>query len=215
MAMMTIGDPPTRRSPPMAHDNDRGLADAVSRAEWLRAHERAERTAERLADRLVACIRAGGRILTCGNGGSMCDAMHFAEELSGRYRKDRRALPAQAMSDPAHLTCAANDWGFDKVFARGVEAWGHPGDTLIVFSTSGNSPNLLAAAAAAKALEMDVLGLLGGDGGPLKALCDLSLVVPGATPDRIQEVHMTAVHLIVERIERELFPENYSDDSTG
>src|SRR5678816_1058571 len=113
----------------MAHDIDRGLADAVSRAEWLRAHERAERTAERLAGRLVACIRAGGRILTCGNGGSMCDAMHFAEELSGPYRKDRRALPAQAMSDPAHLTCAANDWGFDKVFARGVEAWGRRGDT--------------------------------------------------------------------------------------
>ena len=213
--MMPIGDPPTHRSLSMANDIDRGLADAVSCAEWLRAHERAERTTEGLAGRLVACIRAGGRILTCGNGGSMCDAMHFAEELSGRYRKDRRALPAQAMSDPAHLTCAANDWGFDKVFARGVEAWGKRGDALIVFSTSGNSPNLLAAAAAAKALGMDVLGLLGGDGGPLKPLCDLSLVVPGSTPDRIQEVHMTAVHLIVEQIERQLFPENYRDDSTG
>jgi D-sedoheptulose 7-phosphate isomerase len=196
----------------MPHDIDRGLADAVSRAEWLRAHERAERTAERLAAGLVACIRAGGRILACGNGGSMCDAMHFAEELSGRYRNDRRALPAQAMSDPAHLTCAANDWGFDKVFARGVEAWGRRGDALILFSTSGNSPNLLAAAAAAKAIGMDVFGLLGGDGGPLQPLCDLSLVVPGTTPDRIQEVHMTAVHLIVEQIERELFPENYHND---
>ena len=199
----------------MGNDIDRGLADAVSRAEWLRAHERAERTAERLAARLVACLRAGGRILTCGNGGSMCDAMHFAEELSGRYRRDRRALPAQAMSDPAHLTCAANDWGFDNVFARGVQAWGHRGDALIVFSTSGSSPNLVAAAAAAKALGMDVLGLLGGDGGPLKPLCDLSLVVPGTTPDRIQEVHITAVHLIVEQIERQLFPENYPDDSSG
>ena len=199
----------------MANDIDRGLADAVSRAEWLRAHERAERTVERVAGRLVGCLRAGGRILTCGNGGSMCDAMHFAEELSGRYRKDRRALPAQAMSDPAHLTCAANDWGFDTVFARGVEAWGRRGDTLIVFSTSGNSPNLLAAAVAAKALGMDVVGLLGGDGGQLKPLCDLSLVVSGTTPDRIQEVHMTAVHLIVEQIERQLCPENYHDDSTG
>jgi len=196
----------------MPNDIARGLADAVSRTEWLRAHERTEQTVERLAGRLVACFRTGGRILACGNGGSMCDAMHFAEELSGRYRKDRRALPAQAMSDPAHLTCAANDWGFDQVFARGVEAWGHRGDTLIVFSTSGNSPNLLAAAAAAKALGMDVLGLLGGDGGQLKPLCDLSLVVPGPTADRIQEVHMMAVHLIVEQIERELFPENYRND---
>lgn len=208
--MMPIGGTPIHRSLRMANDLDRGLVD-VSRAEWLRAQERAERTAERLAARLFACIRAGGRILTCGNSDSMCDAMHFAEELSGRYRQDRRALPAQAMSDPAHLTCAANDWGFGT--AHGGEAWGHRGDALIAFSTFGNSPNLVAAAAAAKTLDMDVLGLLGG-GGRLKPLCDLSLVVPGTTPDRIQEVHMTAVHLIVEQIERQLFPENYPDDVT-
>src|SRR5438477_2445668 len=94
---------------------------------------------------LVNAFRNGNKVLTCGNGGSMCDAMHFAEELSGRYRKDRAALAAQSISDPAHLTCVANDWGFDRVFARGVEAWGRAGDTLVVFSTSGNSPNLIVA----------------------------------------------------------------------
>jgi len=199
----------------MKNDIDRCLTESLSLIEWLRTNERVERTIERLADRLVACLRAGGRILTCGNGGSMCDAMHFAEELSGRYRKDREALPAQAMSDPAHLTCVANDWGFDRVFARGVEAWGRSGDALIVFSTSGNSPNLLAAANAAKASRIDVLGLLGGDGGPLKRLCDLSLVVPATASDRIQEIHIKVVHLTIERIERQLFPENYGDDPAG
>ena len=191
------------------------LREASTALDALLRNPAALATIEDAAALLIRTFEQRGKVYSCGNGGSMCDAMHFAEELSGPYRKDRRALPAQAMSDPAHLTCAANDWGFDQVFARGVEAWGHRGDTLIVFSTSGNSPNLLAAAAAAKALGMDVLGLLGGDGGQLKPLCDLSLVVPGATPDRIQEVHLTAVHLIVEQIERQLFPENYAEDSAG
>jgi D-sedoheptulose 7-phosphate isomerase len=199
----------------MKNEIDRCLTDSLSLVEWLRTNERVERTIERLADRLVACLRAGGRILTCGNGGSMCDAMHFAEELSGRYRKDRKALPAQAMSDAAHLTCVANDWGFDRVFARGVEAWGRRGDALIVFSTSGNSPNLLAAADAAKAAGMDVFGLLGRDGGRLKPLCDLSLVVPATTSDRIQEIHIKVVHLTIEHIERHLFPENYRDSPSA
>jgi D-sedoheptulose 7-phosphate isomerase len=184
---------------------DGSLEQAQALAEWLRAHERAEHTVERLGERLAACVARGGRIIACGNGGSMCDAMHFAEELSGRYRRDRRAIAAQAISDPGHLTCVANDAGFDQVFARGVEAWGRPGDTLVVFSTSGNSENLVAAARTARGAGLQVLGLLGRDGGRVKDLCDASLVVPGSTSDRIQEVHITVAHLLIEEIERRLF----------
>jgi D-sedoheptulose 7-phosphate isomerase len=184
---------------------DASLEQAEALAAWLRAHERAEHTVERLGERLAACVERGGRIIACGNGGSMCDAMHFAEELSGRYRTDRKAIAAQAISDPGHLTCVANDVGFDQVFARGVEAWGRSGDTLVVFSTSGNSENLVAAAKTARSRGLQVLGLLGRDGGRLEPLCDESLVVPGATSDRIQEVHIKVAHLLIEEIERRLF----------
>jgi D-sedoheptulose 7-phosphate isomerase len=136
----------------------------------------------------------------------MCDAMHFAEELSGRNREDRPALSAQAMSDAGHLTCVANDYGFEQVFARGVEAWARPGDVLILFSTSGQSRNLIRAAEAARVKAVRVFGLLGRDGGQLRELCDLSIVVPGVTSDRIQEVHIKVAHLLIEGIERELFP---------
>ena len=183
---------------------------AASLIGWLRDNERRHRTIEQFSDRLTECLRRGGRILSCGNGGSMCDAMHFAEELSGRYRHDRRAFAAQAMSDPAHLTCVANDFGFDRVFARGVEAWGRPGDALVVFTTSGNSANVIAAAEAARARQIEVLGLLGGDGGRVRDLCDLFVVVPARTSDRVQEIHIKIVHLVIEEIERRLVPENYA-----
>jgi D-sedoheptulose 7-phosphate isomerase len=189
---------------------EQGISEATRLAEWLLAEERAERVIERLGSHLAECLIAGGRILSCGNGGSMCDAMHFAEELSGRYRKDRAALAAQAISDPAHLSCVANDWGFDRVFARGVEAWGRRGDALLAFSTSGNSRNVIAAAETARATGLTVVGLLGRDGGPLKPLCDIAVVVPGTTADRIQEVHIKIVHLVIEQIERQMFPENYT-----
>jgi D-sedoheptulose 7-phosphate isomerase len=194
---------------------DSNLDEASALTEWLRQNEAADRTIQRMAEVATSCLRAGGRILTCGNGGSMCDAMHFAEELSGRYRQDRKALAAQSISDPAHLTCVGNDWGFERVFARGVEAWGRPADTLIVFSTSGNSRNLIEAATSARTAGLTVLGLLGRDGGPLKGLCNLALVVPGTTSDRIQEVHIKVVHLTIEAIERELFPENYSSPASA
>lgn len=186
-------------------DIAKGLADARGLLDWLAAHEQQDHTIARITERLVATLKSGGRILSCGNGGSMCDAMHFAEELSGRYRNDRRALSAQAISDPAHLTCVANDYGFEHVFSRGVEAYARPGDAIIMLSTSGKSANLLRAAEAARARQVTTIGLLGKDGGPLKGLCDLSLVVPGQTSDRIQEIHIKVVHLLIEGIEAALF----------
>lgn len=185
---------------------DRALAEATTLLRWLEDSERESHAIEALGSILAVCLERGGRIITCGNGGSMCDAMHFAEELSGRYRHDRRALAAQAISDPSHLTCVGNDYGFDRVFARGVEAWGRTGDALVVFSTSGNSRNLVAAAEAARTGGLLVIGLLGRDGGLLKALCDHAVVVPGTGSDRIQEIHIKIVHLVIEQIEGRLFP---------
>jgi D-sedoheptulose 7-phosphate isomerase len=161
-------------------------------------------TAARIAaviDRLAACFKAGGKVLICGNGGSACDAAHFAEELTGRFRADRPALPAIACVEPGHLTCVANDYGFEQVFSRWVEALGKPGDVLILLSTSGNSPNIARTAAAARERGLATVALLGKDGGRLRGSCDLELIVPGATSDRIQELHMLILHVLVEGVE--------------
>jgi D-sedoheptulose 7-phosphate isomerase len=184
---------------------DQGLDDAIALATWLRDTERTTGAVTTIASHLAGVLSAGGRVLTCGNGGSLCDAMHFAEEMSGRFRDDRPALAVQAMADPTHMTCVANDYGFEKVFSRGVEAWGKAGDALVVFSTSGKSPNLIAAVDAARKRGLSVVGLLGRDGGALKSACDHVMVVPGTTSDRIQEVHIKVVHLLIELIERQLF----------
>ena len=150
-----------------------------------------------------------GRIFTCGNGGSLCDAIHFAEECTGRFRADRKPLSAIALSDAGHITCTANDFGFDEIFARPIEALGHPGDLLVAISTSGNSANIVRAAEAAKSREMQVFGLLGRDGGVLKHHCDICLIAPGDTADRIQEIHIKVLHILIEHVERLMFPENY------
>jgi len=184
---------------------ERGLDDAIALAAWLRDVERSSGAITTIADHLARCVAGGGRLLTCGNGGSLCDAMHFAEELSGRFRDDRPAIAAQSMGDATHLTCVANDYGFERIFARGVEAWGKAGDALVVFSTSGRSPNLIAAVEVARARGLSVVGLLGRDGGPLRTACDHVIVVPGTTSDRIQEVHIKIVHLLIELIEERLF----------
>jgi len=153
----------------------------------------------------------GGLLMSCGNGGSMCDAMHFAEEWTGRFRKDRAALPAMAFSDPSQLTCIANDFGFDEVFARSVEAYGKKGDLLVAITTSGGSPNILKALELAKKKGITTVGLLGKGGGKAKDLCDISIIVPRATTsDRIQEVHIKVLHITIEAVERALFPANYA-----
>ena len=152
---------------------------------------------------MCQAIAQGGKIISCGNGGSMSDAMHFAEELSGRYRDDRPGLPAISCSDPSHITCVGNDYGFDQVFARFVQALGQSGDCLLAISTSGNSGNVLEAAKAAKSKGMTVIGLTGRGGGALKALCDAAVDVPwNGYADRVQEVHIKVIHAWIDLIER-------------
>ena len=158
---------------------------------------------------MVGSYKNNGRIFSCGNGGSMCDAMHFAEELTGRFRKERAPLPAMAINDASHLTCVSNDYGYDFVFSRYVEAWGNKGDVLLAISTSGNSKNIILAVEAAKKKGMKVVGLLGKGGGQLKDMVDVSLIVDSNVSDRIQEVHIKCIHIFIEGIERNLFPENY------
>ena len=185
------------------------LAEARSLVEWLEEDDPARATIEAMAGEMAAVLRDGGRLLSCGNGGSLCDAMHFAEELSGRYRDDRPALSALALTDPGHMSCVANDYGYERVFARGVEAHGRSGDILLAFTTSGTSPNVLAAMRVARERGLKVFGLLGQGGGDAVGLCDRSLVVPASDTGRIQEIHIKVVHALIELVERELYPANY------
>ncbi|WP_310392016.1 D-sedoheptulose 7-phosphate isomerase [Hymenobacter sp.] len=155
------------------------------------------------AELMATGLRQGGKILTCGNGGSLCDAQHFAEELSGRYRQDRRALAAIALTDASHLTCVANDYGFEFVFSRFVEALGRPGDVLLAISTSGNSPNVLRAAEAARTAGMTVVALTGKGGGQLAGICNVEIRAPHAGyADRIQEIHIKVIHILILLIEK-------------
>lgn len=160
---------------------------------------------ERLIQMILTTYRRKGKLLIAGNGGSLCDAMHFAEEMTGFFRSRRPALPALALADPGHMSCVANDLSYDAVFARGVEAHGQPGDLFIALTTSGNSNNLISAVLTARDRGVKTVAFLGRTGGRLKGMCDLEWVVPIAEyADRIQEVHMTALHIIVERVEKVL-----------
>ena len=151
---------------------------------------------------LVGTLRAGGKVLCAGNGGSAAEAMHLAEELSGRYQRNRRALPGLALcADGTAMTCIANDYGFDQVFARQVEAFGAPGDLLVLFSTSGNSPNLLLAACAARARGMKTLSLLGRGGGALHGAADVELLVPDTAGAHVQESHQVVLHAMLECVD--------------
>lgn len=157
------------------------------------------------AAKMVAAIQSGNKIISCGNGGSHCDAMHFAEELSGRFRGDRKALPALSISDSSHITCVGNDYGFEFIFSRYVEALGNKGDVLLAISTSGNSANILNAAKAAKEKGIVVVALSGKDGGKLANLADINIIVPhDGFADRIQEVHIKAIHILILLIEKHL-----------
>ncbi|ARK10125.1 D-sedoheptulose 7-phosphate isomerase [Fibrivirga algicola] len=157
------------------------------------------------ASLMAKALKGGGKIISCGNGGSHCDAMHFAEELSGRYRGDRRSLAAIAVSDPSHMSCVSNDYGYDFVFSRFVEGLGNEGDVLMGISTSGNSANIIRAVEAARQKGMQVVLLTGKDGGKLANTADVEIRVPHfGFADRIQEVHIKVIHLFILLIERHL-----------
>jgi D-sedoheptulose 7-phosphate isomerase len=159
-------------------------------------------TIHRAAVLMSETLRQGGKIISCGNGGSHCDAMHFAEELSGRYRNDRPALAAIAISDPSHLSCVGNDYGFEYVFSRYLEALGREGDVLLAISTSGNSPNVLRAAETAREKAMKIVALTGKDGGRLASLADVEIRAPHSDfADRAQEIHIKAIHAMIDCIE--------------
>lgn len=154
---------------------------------------------------MVQALKNGGKIISCGNGGSMCDAMHFAEELSGRYRDDRPAISAVSISDPSHITCVGNDYGFDYIFSRYVEANGRASDVLLGISTSGNSKNVIEAVIAAKKAGMKVVILSGKDGGKLKDLADIEIRAPFSKyADRAQEIHIKVIHSLIDFIENHL-----------
>lgn len=175
---------------------------------FIKEEEKRKET-EKVAKVLAEVFNNGNKVLICGNGGSNCDALHFAEEFTGRFRGDRKALPAIAISESSHITCVGNDYGFDYVFSRGVEAYGKSGDMFIGISTSGNSGNVIKAVEAAKKIGMKTCVLLGKDGGKLKGMCDYEFIIPGKTSDRVQEIHMMILHIIIEGVERIMFPENY------
>lgn len=164
---------------------------------------------EKAATLLARCFREGNKVIIAGNGGSLCDASHFAEELTGFFRGFRPALPAIALTEPGHITCTANDYGFEHIFSRGVEAYGKPGDIFIGLTTSGNSPNIVKAFETAKQQDLHTIAFLGKKGGKLKGVADLEMIVESFnTSDRIQEVHMAAIHLIIQLLEQQLYPAN-------
>ncbi|MCE5293395.1 MAG: SIS domain-containing protein [Chlamydiales bacterium] len=184
---------------------EQSLSDAILAIQQLK-DEHNMLFIQQAAHMIATCFVNGHKLILAGNGGSLCDASHFAEELTGLFREKRRALPAIVLSEPGHLTCVGNDLGYEKVFSRGVEAFGKKGDVFIGLTTSGNSSNIIHAFTRAKDLGLQTIAFLGKDGGQLKGVADLELIISGFTySDRIQEAHMTAIHIIIELMERELF----------
>lgn len=172
--------------------------------EFISDPENLERV-KKAGDLMVSAVKSGNKIISCGNGGSMCDAMHFAEEMTGRFRDERKALPAIAISDASHITCTGNDYGFDYVFSRYVDALGNKGDVLLALSTSGNSKNILNAIDSAKKKRMKVVGLTGKDGGKMAELCDVEIRSPKSRySDRVQEIHIKVIHSLIDYIEKNL-----------
>lgn len=187
----------------------REAADALAR---LRENEVTLSNIELAAETLLQAFANGNRVFSCGNGGSMSDAMHFAEELSGRYRLNRKALPATAISDVGHISCVANDFGYEYIFSRYLESQAKPGDVLFGISTSGTSKNVVQAARVARELGMRVITLTGRPDTILAELSDVEICTPGGKfADRVQELHIKVIHILIELIERRLFPENYPE----
>lgn len=182
------------------------IEEAIRAAQKLR-EPAAQQFIEQAAHLIADTFRQGNKILIAGNGGSLSDATHFAEELTGYFREKRPALPAIALADASHMSCVGNDVGFDQIFSRGVEALGRPGDLFIGLTTSGNSTNILKAFHVAEKKEMRSIAFLGKSGGAAKGIADLEWIVDGFPySDRIQEVHMSAIHIIIECVEALLFP---------
>jgi D-sedoheptulose 7-phosphate isomerase len=186
------------------------LQEAASALDRLQSDAAAVDAIVRAATALVSAFRNGNRVFSCGNGGSMCDAIHFAEELSGRYRRDRAGLPAASISDPGHLSCVANDYGYEFVFSRYLQSHSRPGDVLVGISTSGNSRNVIQAARYAREHGVTTIVLTGRAGTELGAIADIEICTPaGAFADRVQELHIKVIHILIELVERRLFPANY------
>ena len=189
---------------------------------WKNSLKEAQQTLERLVQQteiwnkldqftsiLSETLKNNGNIFSCGNGGSHCDALHFAEEFTGRYRKDRKPLGALALGEASHVTCVGNDYGFEHVFERQILGLGRKGDCLLLLSTSGQSKNQILAVEACKNIGIKTVALLGRDGGKLKNMVDLSIVVPAETSDRIQEIHIKLLHTVIQTVEQKLMPELY------
>lgn len=186
------------------------LEEARTALDALLGNDAALNAIETAATTLANAFEAGGKAYSCGNGGSMCDAAHFAEELTGRYRRNRPGIAAVAMNDPGHLTCVANDFGYDYVFSRYLESHGRPGDALIALSTSGTSPNVVNAVETAKRLGVVSIVLTGRPGSKLTEMADICICTPaGEFADRVQELHIKVLHILIELVERRLHPENY------
>lgn len=188
---------------PIQHTAQKDFAEALQvLTEFVSNPKNLERI-EEAGVLMVEALQNNKKIISCGNGGSMCDAMHFAEELSGRFRDDRPAMAAIAISDAAHLTCVANDYGFDQVFARYVAALGQPGDVLLAISTSGNSANIVLAAQEARKKGMKVVSLTGKEGGKIAEISDVEIRAPKTVySDRVQEIHIKAIHTLINFIEK-------------
>lgn len=182
------------------------FTEAHSVLEAFLADDRNFQQIEKAGSVMVESLKNGGKILSCGNGGSLCDAMHFAEELTGRYRENRPAIGAIAMSDVSHMACVGNDYGYEFVFSRYLEGVGRKGDTLLAISTSGNSMNVIRAIESAKKMGISVIGLTGKDGGKMASICDVEIRAPYAPfADRAQEIHIKVIHALIHFIEHQLF----------
>lgn len=188
------------------------LSEARDALAALLADEAMQASVARAGALLAETFRQGGKVYACGNGGSMCDAMHFAEELTGRYRDDRPGYPAVAIADASHLSCVGNDYGYAQVFARYVQAHGRAGDVLLAITTSGTSKNVVAAAEKARELGVKVIALTGRQNAPIAELADIAIVTPaGRYADRVQELHIKVIHILIELVERKLAPGNYEE----